>query len=114
MLAGTPVLCLPGSPSACLVTFEVFARPALLAIAGAARLLRPAVLVQLAEPLPGQAGRARVVWAVLDAAGRARPLGRDTAQLRGPALADALVVVPAEVGALDAGAEVTAWLLDEA
>ncbi len=113
-LGGKPVLCLPGSPSACLVTFEVFARPALLALAGAARLLRPAVLVRLAGPIAGRAGKARVAWATLDPDGRARPLGREAAQVRGPALAEALLVLPAEAGALDDGAEVTAWLLDEA
>jgi molybdopterin molybdotransferase len=111
LASGVPVLGLPGSPSACLVAFEVFARPALLALAGAARIARPAVPVRLAEPAEGRPGRARLLWAALDPDGRARPLGRDAAQIRGPALADLLLCIPAGAGDLAEGAEVTAWLL---
>ncbi len=104
---------LPGSPSACLVAFEVFARPALLALAGAARRERPTVRLALAEPVDGRPGRARLLWARLEPGGTVRPVGRDAAQIRGPALADALVAVPADAGALAAGTEVTAWILDD-
>jgi molybdopterin molybdotransferase len=113
LLGTTPVLGLPGSPSACLVAFEVFARPALLARAGAARRERPSIPVRLAEPAAGRPGRARLLWGRLEAGGRARPLGRDAAQVRGPALADALLLVPAGAGDLPEGAEVTAWLLGD-
>jgi molybdopterin molybdotransferase len=113
LAGGKPVFGLPGSPSACLVAFEVFARPGLLALAGAARRERPAVPVRLAEAAAGRPGRARLLWARLEPGGRARPLGRDTAQVRGPALADALLLVPADAGDLPEGAEVTAWLLDD-
>jgi len=110
---GTPVFGLPGSPSACLAAFEVFARPALLALAGVTRRERAAVPLRLAEAVSGRPGRARLLWARLEPGGRARPVGRDAAQVRGPALADALVVVPADAGDLPEGAEVTAWLLDD-
>lgn len=113
-LAGAaPVLGLPGSPSACLVAFEVFARPALLKLAGAARLDRRALRLPLAEPVSGRPGRARFLWAALDAEGRIRPLGRDAAQVRGPAMADALVRLSEGTGDLAAGQEVEAWLLDD-
>jgi molybdopterin molybdotransferase len=113
LLGASPVLGLPGSPSACLVAFEVFARPALLALAGAARRERPAIPVRLAEASSGRPGRARLLWARLEPGGRARPLGRDAAQVRGPALADALLLVPADAGDLPEGTEVTAWLLGD-
>jgi molybdopterin molybdotransferase len=113
LASGKPVFGLPGSPSACLVAFEVFVRPALLALAGAARRERTAIPVRLAEPAAGRPGRARLLWARLEPGARARPLGRDAAQVRGPALADALLLVPAGAGELAAGAEVTAWLLDD-
>jgi molybdopterin molybdotransferase len=113
-LAGKkPVFGLPGSPSACLAAFEVFARPALLALAGASRRERPAVPLRLAERIEGRPGRARILWAALEPGGRARPLGKDAAQVRGPALAQAILVVPAGEGDLPEGAEVTAWLLDD-
>jgi molybdopterin molybdotransferase len=113
LAGGKPVFGLPGSPSACLVAFEVFARPALLALAGAARRERPALPLRLAEAAAGRPGRARILWARLEPGGRARPVGRDAAQVRGPALADALLLVPADAGDLPEGAEVTAWLLDD-
>lgn len=110
--AGVPVFGLPGSPSACLAAFEVFARPALLAAGGAARRLRAELPVRLAEPVVGRPGRARLVWAALEPDGRARPLGAGTAQVRGPALADLLLLVPSGAGDLAEGAELTACLLD--
>lgn len=110
---GKPILGLPGSPSACLVALEVFARPAILRLSGAARVERRAIRVALAAPAAGRPGRARLLWAVLEPGGRARPLGRDSAQVRGPALADALLLVPEAAGELPAGAEVQAWLLDD-
>jgi molybdopterin molybdotransferase len=113
LLGGRPVLGLPGSPSACLVAFEVFARPALLALCGAARLVRRALPVRLAAPVAGHPDRARLLWAALDPAGRARPLGRRAGQVRGPAVADALLVLQAGTGELAEGSEAIAWLLDE-
>jgi molybdopterin molybdotransferase len=113
LAGGKPVFGLPGSPSACLAAFEVFARPALLALAGAARRTRPEVPVRLAEAASGRPGRARLLWARLEPGGMARPLGRDAAQVRGPALADALLLVPAGAGDLPVGAEVVAWLLED-
>jgi molybdopterin molybdotransferase len=108
-----PVLGLPGSPSACLVAFEVFGRPVLRARAGAAARLRPALRLRLAEATSGRPGRARLLWARLEADGRARPVGRDAAQVRGPALADLLLCLGADTGDLPEGAEVTAWLVGE-
>ena len=110
---GKPLLGLPGSPSACLVAFEVFARPALLRLAGSARPLRRALWLPLAEGVSGRPGRARYLWARIEPEGRVRPIGRDAAQVRGPALADALVRVPEGVGDVAAGETVEAWLLED-
>jgi molybdopterin molybdotransferase len=96
-----------------LVAFEVFARPALLRLAGAVRLERRRLSLPLAEPVSGRAGRARFVWAALEADGRVRPIGRDAAQVRGPALADALVHLAEGCGELAAGDPVETWLLED-
>lgn len=109
---GKPVFGLPGSPSACLVSFEIFARSALLALAGAAKWYRPMVRLRLAEKVSTRAGRARILWAVLEPDGRVRPVGRDAAQIRGPALAQALVFLPDGTGELLEGEEVMAWLIE--
>jgi molybdopterin molybdotransferase len=112
LLGGKPVMGLPGSPSACLVAFEVFARPALLALAGAARVERVRAFLPLAAPCEGRPGRARFVWASIEPDGRVRPIGRDAAQVRGPALAQALVRIPEGSGDVPEGERVEAWLLD--
>lgn len=113
LVGGRPVLGLPGSPSACLVAFEVFARPALLKMAGAARLLRRRARLPLAEPVEGRPGRARFVWARLEEDGQVRPVGRDAAQVKGPALADVLLHIPEGTGAVERGQAVEAWLLED-
>jgi molybdopterin molybdotransferase len=38
---------------------------------------------------------------------------REASQVRGPALANLLLALPAEAGELPAGTEVTAWWLDD-
>jgi molybdopterin molybdotransferase len=92
---------------------EVFARPALLRLAGAARLSRRVVRAPLAEPVAGRAARARFLWARLEDGGGVRPVERDAAQVKGPALADALPYVREGAGDLAAGAAVEAWLLED-
>jgi len=113
LAGGKPVFGMPGSPSACLVAFEVFARPALLALTGAARHERRRLRLPLAEPLGGRPGRARFVWARIEQAGIVRPIGRDAAQIRGPALADALIQLGEDTGELAAGEPVETWLLED-
>lgn len=113
LAGGKPVFGMPGSPSACLVAFEVFARPALLALTGAARHQRRRLRLPLAEPLGGRSGRTRFVWARLEPAGAVRPIGRDAAQIRGPALADALIRLGEDTGELAAGELVETWLLED-
>lgn len=105
---------LPGSPSACLVAFEALVRPGLLRMAGAAGASRRMLQLPLAEAWPGKPGRTRFLWARLQPDGRVRPLGRDTAQVRGPGLADALVHVPEAAGDLGENALVETWLLEPA
>ena len=113
LAGGKPVFGMPGSPSACLVAFEVFARPALLALTGAARHQRRRLRLPLAEPLGGRPGRTRFVWARLEPEGAVRPIGRDAAQIRGPALADALIRLGEDTGELAAGELVETWLLED-
>lgn len=110
---GKPVFGLPGSPSACLVAFEVFVRPAILRLSGADRPHRRALRLPLAEAVEGRSGRARLLWARVEADGRVRPVGRDAAQIRGPALADALLWLRAGTGRLEEGEPVETWLLED-
>ena len=62
----TPIFGLPGNPVSCMVSFELFARPALRKMAGQAELHRRRVKAIAAEPLPrrpdGKTHFSRVRW----------------------------------------------------
>jgi molybdopterin molybdotransferase len=121
---------LPGNPVSSFVTFELFVRPAIRALAGHRpdRLLRPVDHGVLLEPVsksPGRRGFFRVV-ADRDADGsparddqgrvRVRLAGGQAGQgshvMSALAAADALAVVPEVHDRLDAGAAVELWWLD--
>ncbi len=52
VIGGTPVFGLPGNPVSSLVSFELFARPALLQMMGHSRRFRPEVGAAAAPPMP--------------------------------------------------------------
>jgi molybdopterin molybdotransferase len=105
----TLVFGLPGNPVSSLVGFELFVRPALLALQGARDPAPAYALGRLAAPLRRGPGRDELVRARLDG-GLLRPLvGQESHMIARSALADALVLVPRGDGELPAGAEVS-WL----
>lgn len=114
-----PVFGLPGNPVSALVSYELFVRPALRAMAGHHRLDRPVVRATVAEPLvrrpDGKIHFMRVSVAVAaDGALTVRPAdGQASHQLRAMADANALAVLPDGDGAA-AGASVGVMLLDAA
>jgi len=110
---GRPIFGLPGSPSACLVAFEVFVRPALLRLAGRSSVERTMLELPVAAPLSSRDERTRLFWARIEADGTVRPIGRDAAQVRGPAIADALIELPAGRGDVAVGERVRVRLLGE-
>lgn len=65
-IGSTPIFGLPGNPVSCMVSFELFARPALRKMAGQAGLHRRRVTATAAEPLrrrpDGKTHFARVRW----------------------------------------------------
>jgi len=98
-LGDLPWFGLPGNPVSCMVTFELFVRPALLRMAGHRDVYLPTVNPQLRTDFPQRAGLTQVVRVTLAAdAG-----GEVTAALTGPqgsgiltsmAAADGLMVIP--------------------
>jgi molybdopterin molybdotransferase len=93
---------LPGNPVSSLVTFVLFARPALAALQGAPPPARRRVV--LAEPVARQAGRDEAVRVRLDEQGRAHVTGpQGSHQLASMVGADGLAIVPRGEGDLDAG-----------
>ncbi len=116
--ARQPVFGLPGNPASAFVTFEVFVRPFLLALAGHARHARPTVRCSSTEPIDTPAAltyfqRVRLsrgsdtVLATLTGS-------QGSGLVSGLASADGLAVVPAEVERIDPGDELDVMLLDGA
>lgn len=106
---------LPGNPASAMVTFLLFARPALRALQGAS----PAAArceASLAEPVPRNPWREEAVRVRLESGADGRPLARTTGpqgshRLRSMAGADGLALVPRGEGPLPAGSTVTVELI---
>lgn len=98
----TLVIGLPGNPVSALVTFVLFARPALAAFQGAAPA--PRRRVPLAASIARRAERDEAVRVRLDADGRAHTTGPQGSHVLSSMLgADGLVIVPRGAGELEAG-----------
>jgi len=115
LFRGRPVFGLPGNPASVLVTFHLFAGPAILRLQGCERVEPPAFEAILEEPVAGPPDRRGYFRGRLRADGnalRVRLAGsQSSACLRSLAGANALVVVPAGAR-LDAGARVRVEPLD--
>jgi molybdopterin molybdotransferase len=114
---GPLVFGLPGNPVSAMMTFEQFARPALLKMTGHTRLHRPTLRVTLTETLRKKAGRMHFVRVALERDGE-RVLARTTGSqssgvLRSMIVANALLIFPADASELREGDTVLVQVLDE-
>ncbi|MCB9523889.1 MAG: molybdopterin molybdotransferase MoeA [Myxococcales bacterium] len=107
---------LPGNPVSAGVTFELFARPALLRLMGHTRVVRRAVPAVLDAPLPGAKGRqiyARATLREVDGALHVDPSRtQSSGALSSLAAADCLVITPPNTPAKGAGEAVQVLRLD--
>jgi molybdopterin molybdotransferase len=107
----TLVFGLPGNPVSAMVTFLLFARPALAAMQGAAHEA-PRVVARLGEPIPRHPDRDECVRVTLHD-GVATPTGpQGSHQLRSMLRADGLAIVTAGEGDAEVGSEVEVELLN--
>jgi len=117
VVAGTPVFGLPGNPVSSMVSFELFARPALRRMGGHRRLFRPHVRAVADEALRRRPdGKLHLVRVVAsygpDDRYHVQPSGgQGSHMLRAMALANGLAVVPDGDG-VEAGETATVMLLD--
>ncbi|MFL5687579.1 MAG: gephyrin-like molybdotransferase Glp [Chloroflexota bacterium] len=126
---GSPVLLfgLPGNPVSSAVTFELFVRPAIRALAGRHDVLRPVDRAVLGETVSKSHGRRAFIRVAAERDENGGPVrdgrGRVVVHLAGGqgshvmsalAAADALAVIPEADDMLPAGAEVALWWLDRA
>ena len=118
MVGATPWIGLPGNPVSAMVTFELFARPAIRRMLGHARLHRRPVTVTLEEPVAIGAKLTHFYRAIVTP----RADGTLGARLTGPqgsgiltsmSLANALIVVPEDRPRVEAGERLSALLLTE-
>lgn len=115
VLEGKPVFGVPGNPATSLVIFEMFIRPALLAMQGRASFLRPVVEAILDSPMKKKGDRTHLARGVVhfEADGaHARPAGpQGSAVLTTMAKANALLWLERDRTAYEAGDRVRAILL---
>ncbi|MBT2587515.1 gephyrin-like molybdotransferase Glp [Arthrobacter sp. ISL-95] len=108
---GVPFLGFPGNPVSCLVSFEMFLRPALSQVLGTPAP-RPVLRARLAEPLTSPESKHQVRRGTVDADGRVRMEGGAGSHLvHALARANALVQIPDDVTELAEGDEVEVWML---
>jgi len=114
---GPIVFGLPGNPVSAMVTFEQFVRPALRRLAGHQALFRPRISARLDETLEKRPGRLHLVRVRLDRENGevvATSTGtQSSGVLRSMALAQGLLVFPADADRLAAGETVQVQVLDE-
>ena len=108
---GVPFLGFPGNPVSCLVSFEMFLRPALSTLLGAPAARLP-LRARLAQPLTSPAPKHQVRRGSLQPDGTVRLEGGESSHLmHALAGSNVLVHVPAGVTELAAGDEVEVWML---
>jgi molybdopterin biosynthesis enzyme len=112
-----PVVTLPGDPIAAYISFELFVRPMIRTMLGAATIHRPAVKAKLEKPVTSPDGQRSYVRGVLSEDGKSiTPLGKgdSSAQDEQTTLSDAnaFIAVSENVTALETGADVTVVVLE--
>ena len=115
LVGGVPVFGLPGNTVSCMVSFELFARPALRKMMGRSDLGRQRVRAVASEPLrrraDGKVHFARVIWRYREGRYEVRSAGgQGSHQLSAMAAANGLAVLPDGEG-VDAGEQVELILL---
>ena len=116
--SGALMFALPGNPVSAAVSFEVFVRPALLAMQGRSSIDRPVIRLRASLPWRPPQGRRQYLPASIDRSDPAgwsvRPAttgGSGSHLVGGLAVAEAIAVVPAEVDHVSAGDPVDVMLL---
>jgi molybdopterin molybdotransferase len=111
-----PHLGLPGNAASCMVSFEIFVRPALLKMMGKKNLTKPTVEVIMEDSVKNDAGRRIYDRAIIE-----KRDGHYYARLTGPqgsgiltsmSLANGLVLIPEERSKVNKGETVQALMLD--
>jgi molybdopterin molybdotransferase len=112
---GVPLIGLPGNPVSAMVSFEQFARPAILKMLGHTDLTKPTVQAIVDEPLTnsGRRGFVRVIVSRQEDGYHARTTGEQgSGVLTSMAKANGLAIVPEGTRYVEAGSELSVQMLD--
>jgi molybdopterin molybdotransferase len=116
LIRGVPVLGLPGNPVSAIVSFEVFARPAILTMLGKTRFERPRVEAILQNDAHNTAGRRNYVRVTVERVNggyTARTTGEQgSGILTSITKANGLLAMPEDVLQYKAGERVRVYMLD--
>ncbi|MCK5654269.1 MAG: molybdopterin molybdotransferase MoeA [Dehalococcoidia bacterium] len=116
IIKGVPHLGLPGNPVSSMITFELFARPAILKMMGKKNLSKPTIEAILEGRIKNTDGRRIFARAIVSSEG-----DRYLARIAGPqgsgvltsmSRANGLVIVPEDVEAVEEGETVKVLMLD--
>ena len=108
----TPVVTLPGDPIAAYISFELFVRPMIRIMLGAATIHRPSVKAKLSKAIESTAGLRSYIRAALSEDGRAvTPLSQQE-EISTLSDATAFIAVGEKDELLKAGTEVTVVVLE--
>jgi len=111
-----PLLGLPGNPVSTMITFELFARPAIMKMMGKTQYTRPVFKAILEDTIRNEDGRRVYARAILEKrAGRyyARTTGsQSSGVLTSMSMANGLVIVSEEIALVKPGDKVNAMLFD--
>ncbi len=111
-----PLLGLPGNPVSAMMSFEVFARPAILTMLGKTKFARPTVKAQLQENVENSADRRNFIRVHVEKSGD-KLVAKSTGEqgsgiLTSVSRANGLLVVPEDVKLVRAGEVVDIQMLD--
>jgi molybdopterin molybdotransferase len=115
VVEGIPLMGLPGNPVSSMVSFEQFARPAILKMQGKTRLVKPTVEAVLEDDVEnsGRRGYIRVILTRKGQEWSARVTGgQGSGVLTSMAKADGLAIIPEEIRLARAGDRVKVQVLD--
>ena len=111
-----PHLGLPGNPVSTMVTFELFARPAILKMMGKENLAKPVIEAVIEKPIVNSDGRRVFARATVEKRNGqyfARPTGpQGSGILTSMILANGLAIVPEDKPGVEAGDVVQVMMLD--
>ena len=116
-LENVPVIGLPGNPVSSMISFEQFARPAILKMMGRKNLFRRTIKARLTEEITKKPGKRHFIRGIIERTSDgyiARTTGEQgSGILKSMVKANGLIILPEKITKAGVGEEVTVQLLND-